>query len=107
MSTRESTSFGVLLLRHRAAAHLTQEQLAAQAGLSVDAVAALERGKRRTPRGATVALLAAALGLDDATRAEFLAAARSSRVAIAMTMATAADAENVVTQTRQPSRLRL
>ena len=42
MSTREPTPFATLLLRYRAAAHLTQEQLAARAGLSSDAIAALE-----------------------------------------------------------------
>jgi hypothetical protein len=45
-------SFGELLRRYRAATHLTQEELAARASLSPDAIAALERGKRRTPRGA-------------------------------------------------------
>lgn len=78
MLTRAQVPFGVLLLHYRAAAHLTQEQLALYAGLSVDAIAALERGKWHTPRGATVELLAEALGLDASARAEFLATVWSS-----------------------------
>jgi len=78
MTMKEQSLFGSLLLRHRAAQRMTQEQLAARAGLSPDAIAALERGKRRTPRTATIELLATALALDDSARAEFLAAARAS-----------------------------
>ncbi|HEV2457272.1 MAG TPA: helix-turn-helix transcriptional regulator, partial [Ktedonobacterales bacterium] len=70
--------FGALLIRFRAAAGLTQEQLAARAGLSRNAIAALERGRRHTPRGATAALLADALGLDDQVRTQFVAAARDT-----------------------------
>jgi predicted ATPase/transcriptional regulator with XRE-family HTH domain len=81
MSTREPTPFATLLLRLRAAAHLTQEQLAARAGLSPDTIAALERGKRRTPRSATVELLAQALELEAQERAHFAAAAQASEVA--------------------------
>jgi predicted ATPase/transcriptional regulator with XRE-family HTH domain len=51
---------------------LTQEQLAARAGISTDAIAALERGKRRAPRVATVKLLADALGLTESERVAFL-----------------------------------
>ncbi len=72
------TPFGALLLRLRAAAGLTQEQLAARAGLSSNAISALESGKRRTPRFATVELLAAALALDGQQRNELMAAARST-----------------------------
>ena len=74
---REPVPFGTLLLRLRAAAGLTQEQLAARAGLSPNAISALESGKRHTPRFATVELLAAALALDGQQRNELLAAARS------------------------------
>ena len=81
MSGREPALVGALLRRYRAAAHLTQEQLAARAGLSPDAIAALERGKRHSPRGSTVELLVSALGLDDTERATFLAAARMSDAA--------------------------
>src|SRR5262249_11393945 len=80
MADVEATPFGAVLLRLRAEAGLTQEQLAARAGLSPNAIAALERGRRRAPRGATVELLAGALGLDGDTRAKFVAAARSTAV---------------------------
>jgi predicted ATPase/DNA-binding CsgD family transcriptional regulator/transcriptional regulator with XRE-family HTH domain len=99
MSTGEPATFGALLLRYRAAAHMTQEQLAARAGLSVDAIATLERGKRRTPRGATVELLADALGLDAAAHAEFLTSARSS-VAPAVAVAARAQDERRPGETR-------
>jgi predicted ATPase/DNA-binding XRE family transcriptional regulator len=68
--------FGALLLRYRTAAGLTQMQLAERAGLSHEAVAALERGRRRIPRASTVHLLAHALGLDADTRVRLLMAAR-------------------------------
>ena len=76
MSTGDPASFGVLLRGYRATAGLTQEQLAARAGVSSDTIAALEHGRRRTPRSATVDLLASALQLSDAERASFHAAAR-------------------------------
>jgi transcriptional regulator with XRE-family HTH domain len=69
MSETGSAAFGAMLLRLRAEAGLTQEQLAARAGLSPNAIAALERGRRRAPRGATVELLAGALELEGDTRA--------------------------------------
>ena len=75
---QEPVPFGALLLRLRAAAGLTQEQLAERAGLSPAAISALESGKRRTPRFATVELLAAALALDAQDRHELVAAARST-----------------------------
>src|SRR3954454_21090742 len=67
--------FGALLLRFRAVARLTQEELAARAGLSPAGISALESGKRRTPRTATVERLAAALALDAQDRHELVAAA--------------------------------
>ena len=73
MTSREPGAFGALLLRHRAAAGLTREQLALRAGVSSDTITALERG-RRTPRGTTVDLLASALGLSGAERTGFRAA---------------------------------
>ena len=72
------TPFGALLLRLRAAAGLTQQELASRAGLSTAAISALESGKRRTPRFATVELLAGALALDTQNRQELVAAARST-----------------------------
>ena len=78
MAETGSAAVGALLLRLRAEAGLTQEQLAARASLSPNAIAALERGRRRSPRGATVELLADALKLEGDTRAQFVAAARGS-----------------------------
>jgi predicted ATPase/DNA-binding CsgD family transcriptional regulator/DNA-binding XRE family transcriptional regulator len=84
----ERTPFGALLLRLRAAAGLTQEQLALRAGLSPDAISALESGKRRTPRFGTVELLAAALALNGQQRNELVAAARATAGGTGGAMAT-------------------
>src|SRR5204862_7780375 len=72
-------AFGELLRGHRAAAGLSQEQLAERAGLSARAVSDLERGARRAPYPHTVAQLAAALGLAAAERARLEAAIRRRR----------------------------
>ncbi len=61
--------FGTTLRRFRREAGLSQEMLAARSGLSVDTIAALERGRRRAPRAATVGLLAKALDTDARTLA--------------------------------------
>ena len=82
-ATQELAPFGELLVRLRAAAGLTQEQLAAQAGLSTAAITALESGKRRAPRFTTVELLATALGLDAQHRQELVRAARDPNRATA------------------------
>ena len=55
--------FGDLLRGMRVTAGLSQEELAGRSGLSTDAIASLERGRRRHPRTSTVAALARALGL--------------------------------------------
>ena len=68
--------FALLLRRLRADAGLTQEQLAQAATLSPRSVSDLERGINQTARRETARLLAEALGLTGATRAEFEAAAR-------------------------------
>jgi transcriptional regulator with XRE-family HTH domain len=70
-----SSPFGELLRRDRQAAGLTQEELAARAGLSRRGIADLELGVRQTPRRDTVALLAAALGLTGEERTGFETAA--------------------------------
>ena len=69
-------SFGALLKRYRLAAGLTQEALAERAGMSVQAVSALERGVRRKPYTSTIDLLAGALRLAPAQREELVAVAR-------------------------------
>jgi non-specific serine/threonine protein kinase len=74
--------FGELLRRHRAAAGLTQAELAERAGLSARGVSDLERGARRAPRRATLARLAAGLRLPAAERAALAAAGRRPRAPV-------------------------
>jgi predicted ATPase/transcriptional regulator with XRE-family HTH domain len=71
--------FGTQLRRHRAAAGLTQEELAERAGLSARAISDLERGLSRAPQRYTLDRLAAALGLAHPDLAAFFAAARRAR----------------------------
>lgn len=70
------TGLGFLLRRYRATAGLSQEGLAARAGLSTRAISDLERGLHRVPHGDTLDRLAAALALSAQQRAVLLAAAR-------------------------------
>src|SRR5258706_12046367 len=79
MASVQPFSLGVLLRRSRLAAGLTQEELAARAGLSAKAISALESGARRAPRTATRPLLADALGLSGPERALLAATARGHR----------------------------
>src|SRR5262249_59827258 len=81
--------FGELLRGYRAAAGLTQVELAERAGLSARGVADLEGGARVAPYPRTVRQLARALGLGESERAVLLAARGVARAAI---RATAADA---------------
>ncbi|MDQ2902805.1 MAG: helix-turn-helix domain-containing protein, partial [Chloroflexota bacterium] len=60
---QEQSSFGALLKRYRLAAGLSQEALAARAGLSARTISDLERGIHGTPRYDTLELLASALTL--------------------------------------------
>jgi transcriptional regulator with XRE-family HTH domain len=71
--------FGVLLLRHRAAAGLSQSELGERAALSSRGISDLERGLRRCPHPATVRRLADALALEANERQAFVAAARNKR----------------------------
>jgi predicted ATPase/DNA-binding CsgD family transcriptional regulator/DNA-binding XRE family transcriptional regulator len=64
MAITHDLSFGHLLRRYRELAGLTQEELAAKAGLTAKAIGALERGERRNPYPHTVRALATALDLD-------------------------------------------
>ncbi|MFE6891974.1 ATP-binding protein [Streptomyces sp. NPDC057694] len=72
-------NFGELLRRMRQDASLTIEELAESSGLSVRGIGDLERGRRTVPQRSTIAALALGLGLDDAGRAQLLAAARAAR----------------------------
>ena len=67
-------AFGAMLREHRAAAGLTQEELASKAGLTAKAVSALERGERKRPYPHTVRALSEALGLSERERASLLSA---------------------------------
>jgi WD40 repeat protein/transcriptional regulator with XRE-family HTH domain len=71
-------SFAGLLRQLRAQAKLTQEELAAAAGVSVRSVSNLERGINRTAHKDTAVLLAGALGLTGPTAELFVAAARGN-----------------------------
>jgi non-specific serine/threonine protein kinase len=68
--------FGELLLRLRAAAGFSQEELGQRAGLSQRGISDLERGRRRVPHPATVRRLAEALNLTETDRASLLSTAR-------------------------------
>jgi predicted ATPase/transcriptional regulator with XRE-family HTH domain len=70
-------SFGALLRRHREAAGLSQEELGEQAGISGQAIGALERGERTRPQPATVRRLADALRLSDEDRAALVSSVPS------------------------------
>jgi predicted ATPase/transcriptional regulator with XRE-family HTH domain len=76
----ERPAFGALLRKRRIAARLSQEQLAERARISVQAVSALERGARRSPRPDTLALLIRTLELEGVEVAEFEATARAAVV---------------------------
>ena len=76
MTTLHTLTFAAVLKRARRAAGLTQAELAERAGLSSEAISALERGVNRAPRRETVSLLVDALGLEGLERAQLEQAAR-------------------------------
>jgi tetratricopeptide (TPR) repeat protein/transcriptional regulator with XRE-family HTH domain len=63
--------FGALLRRHRLALGLSQEELADRSGLSVRAIANMERGRTTRPHRHSVQSLADALGLPEPERLQF------------------------------------
>jgi predicted ATPase/transcriptional regulator with XRE-family HTH domain len=73
---QDGPGFDAVLRSYRLRAKLTQDELAARAGVGVRTVRDLERGRASRPQRTTVELLAAALGLAGADRLAFLAAAR-------------------------------
>jgi predicted ATPase/DNA-binding XRE family transcriptional regulator len=75
-----ATTFGARLKELRLAAGLTQEALAEQSGISVRAVSDLERDPLRSPRLATVRLLADALALTADRLSELFALAHPTTV---------------------------
>src|SRR5262245_60161368 len=70
MPTEPGTSFADRLRRYRERAGLTQEALAERAGLTANAIGALERGERRRPYPHTMRAIADALDLAGDERAE-------------------------------------
>jgi predicted ATPase/DNA-binding XRE family transcriptional regulator len=87
----EHSVFGDLLRQHRNAARLTQEDLAEQAGLSVDTISLLERGEHRRPHRYTMQSIADALGLSHRERVRFETAARMPAVRATADVIRAAD----------------
>src|SRR5579859_7912593 len=83
MTRVQSPTFGELLRRYRAAAGLTQEALAEQAGLGARTVSDLERGVAHRPQRHTLRLLADALGLPPRDRSRLVAAAADNVLAMA------------------------
>ncbi len=77
MSEVATAEFGQLLREHRLAARLTQEALAARAGMGVRSIQALERGESK-PLQDTLQRLVAALALTPEQRIPFTAVARPS-----------------------------
>jgi predicted ATPase/DNA-binding XRE family transcriptional regulator len=76
MTTLHTATFAAVLKRARRAAGLTQAELAERAGLSSEAISALERGVNRSPRRETISLLVEALGLEGLERTLLEQAAR-------------------------------
>jgi transcriptional regulator with XRE-family HTH domain len=70
--------FGALLRIHRSSRRLTQEELASLSGLSVRAIADMERGRTARPYPSSVQLLADALELSSLERGQLERAARSA-----------------------------
>src|SRR5580658_5813269 len=68
---------GEWLRKQRVAAGLTQEDLAERSGVSVRAIADLERGRTRRPYPSSVRALARALGLPDEAGAGLVARYRA------------------------------
>ena len=76
MASAPPPPFGSLLKQYRVATGLTQEALAARAGLAVRSISDMERGLRRTPYRDSLNKLAEALQLSADERTQFEAAAR-------------------------------
>jgi predicted ATPase/DNA-binding XRE family transcriptional regulator len=80
MAAAKPGDFGTLLRRFRRLNALSQEALAERAGVSVQAVGALECGLRRAPYPRTVDAIATALGLSSAERTALERAAAGDRL---------------------------
>jgi DNA-binding SARP family transcriptional activator/DNA-binding XRE family transcriptional regulator len=71
-----STRFGALVRAYRREAGLTQQELAAKAGLSVAALRDIEQSRRRRPRPSSLAALSDALRLDPENADRLVSAGR-------------------------------
>src|SRR5215213_1300825 len=76
MANMREGRFGERLRVARESAGLTQEELAERAGLSLNAISALERGYRRHPYPTTIQALAVALDLSETERHTLATAAK-------------------------------
>jgi transcriptional regulator with XRE-family HTH domain len=74
--SQASDNFGALVRWHRLSLGLSQEELADQSGLSVRAIANMERGLTARPHGRSVRSLADALGLPGPERLQLHRASR-------------------------------
>jgi tetratricopeptide (TPR) repeat protein/transcriptional regulator with XRE-family HTH domain len=83
-----SDTFGALLRWHRLALGLSQEELANQCGLSVRAIANMERDRTTRPHRRSVQSLGDALGLPDPQRRQLDRAARCLRAGLTQAPAT-------------------
>ena len=75
----ERGTFGEQLRRHREVAGYSQEELAERAGLTANAISALERGERKRPYPHTLRRLADALRLSEDERSELAASVSRTR----------------------------
>jgi tetratricopeptide (TPR) repeat protein/transcriptional regulator with XRE-family HTH domain len=73
--SQDTAAFGARLRACRESAALSQQELAERAGLSAHAISDLERGRTRWPYPGTLRRVADGLGLRDAERVSFIAAA--------------------------------
>jgi tetratricopeptide (TPR) repeat protein/transcriptional regulator with XRE-family HTH domain len=78
----DSARFGARLRTCRAAARLSQQDLADRSGLSIRAIRNMERGRTQWPYRDSLTRLADALGLEEPVRAEFLACVPRRRLAL-------------------------
>ncbi|MEO3815628.1 BTAD domain-containing putative transcriptional regulator [Plantactinospora sp. B24E8] len=75
-----ATSFGGLLRAHRRRTGMTQQELAARAGVSTGAIRDLEQGRTRSPKWGSVQAIATALGLSARDVGQLHATAEAQRV---------------------------
>src|SRR5580693_6277193 len=104
VTEQPALSFAGLLRQLRAEAKLTQEELAAAAGVSPRSVSNLERGINRTAHKNTAVLLAGALGLSGPAEELFVAAARGNLPAAQVLAAAESAAPRPAAVPRSPYR---